>query len=114
MLSDLSSYTGLRPLIHSMVGVGVGVGVGRGLLGTEPFLQMSLVPLLVHVNFLPATVDVWPTFLQIPPALMAAVASKGAINAKTMVRESRVLFIVEVSDFFVKIASIKIEYAYSL
>jgi hypothetical protein len=50
--------------------------------------------------FLPAKFDICPAFLQLPPTLMAAVASNGAIRAKTKVRESRILFMDRVLRFF--------------
>jgi len=37
-----------------------------------PLFQTSLLPDLMQVNFLPATVDVAPTFVHLAPALAAA------------------------------------------
>jgi hypothetical protein len=49
------------------------------------------------VNFLPATVDVSPAFLQLAPAFTAACALSGAIKVKTRVSESRIFFMDKVS-----------------
>jgi hypothetical protein len=82
------------------VGVGLGVATGFDLVARAPFFQVSFLPLLMHVYFLPAKVDICPAFLQFPPILMAAVAFNGAIRAKTKVKESRILFMGRVSRFF--------------
>jgi hypothetical protein len=82
------------------VGVGVGITTGLDLVAVDPSFQRSFLPLLVHMYFLPAKFDICPAFLQLPPTLMAAVASNGAIRAKTKVRESRILFMDRVSRFF--------------
>jgi hypothetical protein len=81
-------------------GVGVGITTGLDLVAVDPSFQRSFLPLLVHMYFLPAKFDICPAFLQLPPTLMAAVASNGAIRAKTKVRESRILFMDRVSRFF--------------
>ncbi len=79
------------------VGVGVGVTTGVGLLTATPLFQTNFFPLLTHVNFLPANVEVCPAFLQVAPAFIAAVAFKGATRAKTRVSASKVLFMSKVS-----------------
>jgi hypothetical protein len=70
------------------VGVAVGV-VNFGFATATPLFQTSFLPLLIHVNFLPLAVDVLPAFLQVSPALTAALALKGTramhIDAKTIV-----------------------------
>jgi hypothetical protein len=72
--------------VGKAVGVEVGVGVGVGSTGLKtgfksgfgaaftatPLFQTSLLPDLMQVNFLPATVDVAPTFVHLAPALAAA------------------------------------------
>ncbi len=77
-----------------IVGAGAGeeVGLGLGLATATPLFQTSFFPLFTHVNFLPANVDVCPTFLQVAPALIAAVAFKGATRAKIRVRASKIFF----------------------
>ena len=76
----------------SDVGVGVGVGstgfntglrsgFGAALTAT-PLFQTSFVPDLMHVNFLPADIDVEPAFVHFEPALTAAVAEIDVV-AKT-------------------------------
>ena len=87
-------------------GVGAGVGAGAGittgldLVAADPIFQRSFLPLLVHMYFLPAKFDICPAFLQLPPTLMAAVASNGAMRAKTTAKESKILFMDRVSRFF--------------
>jgi len=75
------------------VGDGVGVGVGFGLVAGDASFQISFLPLLVHMYFLPAEEDFCPAFLQLPPAFTAAVASMGAMRVKTTARANRILFI---------------------
>jgi hypothetical protein len=82
------------------VGVGVGITTGLDLVAVDPIFQRSFLPLLVHMYFLPAKFDICPAFLQFPPTLMAAVASNGAMRAKTTARESKILFMDRVSRFF--------------
>ena len=79
------------------VGVGVGVATGVGLATKTPLFQTSFLPLFTHVNFFPANVEVCPAFLQLPPALIAAVAFKGATSAKASIRVSKTFFIGKVS-----------------
>jgi hypothetical protein len=81
-------------------GVGVGITTGLDLVAADPIFQRSFLPLLVHMYFLPAKFDICPAFLQFPPTLMAAVASNGAMRAKTTARESKILFMDRVSRFF--------------
>jgi uncharacterized membrane protein YdfJ with MMPL/SSD domain len=62
------------------VGVGVvvpeGVGVAVGLVGTTtPLFHTSFFPLLMQVYFLPADVEVAPSFEHVEPALTAALAT---------------------------------------
>jgi hypothetical protein len=54
------------------VGVGVGVTTGAGFFIATPLFQTSFVPDLMQVNFLPATVEVAPTFVHFAPGLGAA------------------------------------------
>ena len=75
-----------------VVGAGVGVALGFGFAIATPLFQTSFFPLFTHVNFLPANVDVCPTFLQVAPALIAAIAFKGATRAKIRVRASKNFF----------------------
>jgi hypothetical protein len=65
------------------VGVGVTEGVGVGVVGAvdfgaarTPLFQTSFLPLFTHVYFLPALVEVAPSFVQALPALTAATATK--------------------------------------
>jgi hypothetical protein len=75
--------------VTSGVGEGVGVGVGNGVGAkdgfgfgiTMPLFQTSFLPLFTHVNFLPLAVAVVPTFLQVSPALTAAIALIGTRNS---------------------------------
>jgi hypothetical protein len=62
------------------VGVGVGEGVGVGLTTATPLFHTSFLPLLIHVYFLPAYVEVIPAFLHVAPALTAATAFRGIAN----------------------------------
>lgn len=57
------------------VGLGEGVGVGFGAGTDTPLFQTSLFPLLTQVYFLPAEVEVAPSFVQELPAFTAADAS---------------------------------------
>ena len=86
------------------VGIGVGVGVGFGLAVGDATFQISFLPLLVHTYFLPAEEEIYPAFLQLPPAFIAAVASMGAMSEKTTARESRILFMGRVLGFFQRMA----------
>jgi len=87
------------------VGVGVGVTTGIGVVAAGFTFQTSFLPLLLHVYFLPPKVDVCPAFLQTPPTLIAAVASIGAMRAKTNPRESRILFMGRFLGFLKRIAT---------
>jgi hypothetical protein len=49
------------------------------------------------VYFLPATVEVFPAFLQLAPALIAADAFNGATRANTRVSASKLFFMGKVS-----------------
>jgi hypothetical protein len=63
------------------VGLGVGVKDGFGFAIATPLFQTSFLPLFRHVNFLPLAVAVVPTFLQVSPALTAAIALIGTRNS---------------------------------
>jgi hypothetical protein len=86
------------------VGVATGVGIGVGSTGLNtgfrfgfgaaltvtPLFQTSLVPDLMHVNFLPPAVAVAPAFVHFAPALTAA--NEGAVTServRTKARNSR-------------------------
>jgi hypothetical protein len=53
------------------------------------------------VYFLPKYVEVCPAFLQLPPALIAAVAFKGIKTAK--------ITIIAIRDFFIGLVSTQID-----
>jgi hypothetical protein len=76
------------------VGVGVGVGVtdGCGVGITTPLFHTSLEPLFIQVYFLPRYVEVSPAFLQLAPALTAAVAFKGIRKANITMNAIRDFF----------------------
>ena len=57
------------------VGLGEGVEVGFGARTDTPLFQTSFLPLLMQVYFLPAEVEVAPSFVQELPAFTAADAS---------------------------------------
>jgi hypothetical protein len=57
-------------------GIADGVAVGFGAATVTPLFQTSFLPLLTHVYFLPALVEVAPSFVQALPALTAATATK--------------------------------------
>ena len=42
-----------------------------------PLFQTNFLPDLMHVNFIPADIALWPLFLQIEPALTPANAKYG-------------------------------------
>jgi hypothetical protein len=72
---------------------GLTEGFGIGFTAT-PLFQTSFEPDLMQVNFLPATVDVEPTFVHLAPALTAAnegVVTSAMLSSKT--RNSRNRFI---------------------
>ena len=65
------------------VGVGVTEGVGVGVVGAvdfgatrTPLFQTSFLPLLTHVYFLPAEVEVAPSLEHVAPAFTAALAAE--------------------------------------
>jgi hypothetical protein len=87
-------------------GVGVGVGVGSTGFNTgfnagfgaaftaTPLFQTSLLPDLMQVNFLPATVDVAPTFVHLAPALAAAKegpAIRDSESTRARIKRERVM-----------------------
>jgi hypothetical protein len=74
-------------------GVGVGVGVGVGLTTATPLFHTSFLPLLIHVYFLPLTVEVIPAFLHVAPALTAATALSGKANKVIATRTPTTFFI---------------------
>ena len=45
------------------------------------FRHTDFLPLLVQLYVTPEEIVIWPTFLQLPPALMAALAGDGLIRA---------------------------------
>ncbi len=57
------------------VGVGVGVNVGIGFAIATPLFHTSFLPLFTHVYFLPAEVEVAPSFEHVAPAFTAALAA---------------------------------------
>ena len=59
------------------LGVAVGVEVGFGTATATPLFQTSFLPLFIQVYFLPAEVEVAPSFEQTAPALTAAIAFSG-------------------------------------
>ena len=72
-------------------GVGVGVAIGEGFLTATPLFQTNLLPDLMQVNFLPADIDVAPTFEHLSPAFTAAkdgaVARDSVSKRATTIRE---------------------------
>ena len=77
--------------VGELVGVEVGVGwtgVGFGAAMITAFSHTSFLPFLMQVYFFPPDVAVNPTFLQLSPALTAAIAFNGAIRMEvaTMIR----------------------------
>jgi hypothetical protein len=44
------------------------------------FRHTDFLPLLVQLYVTPEEIVIWPTFLQLPPALMAALAGAGLIR----------------------------------
>ena len=74
------------------VGVAVGDAVGFGTEFATPLFQMSFLPLFMQVNFLPPAVAVAPAFLQLSPALTAAMAFIGTRKSAAVTRTARSFF----------------------
>ena len=77
--SEISSGVGVGDgdAVGEAEAVGVGVGVGVGFFTATPLFHTDFFPDFTQVNFLPPTVAVAPTFLQVSPALTAATALNG-------------------------------------
>jgi hypothetical protein len=61
-----------------------------------PLFQINFLPLLIHVYFLPALVEVAPAFAHLEPALMAALDEEiGSAVSRSIERKSA-------KDFFMK------------
>jgi hypothetical protein len=56
--------------------VGVGETVGFGARTVTPLFQTNFLPLLMHVYFFPAEVEVAPSFEHVAPAFTAALAAE--------------------------------------
>jgi len=94
--SSGSGGSGVGVAVGTGVGVGVGTGVGVGVgstglntgfrfgfgaaLTATPLFQTSLVPDLMHVNFLPPAVAIAPALVHFAPALTAA--NEGAVTSE--------------------------------
>ena len=74
------------------VGVAVGDAVGFGTEFATPLFQMSFLPFLTQVYFLPLAVAVVPTFLQVSPAFTAAIAFIGTRKSTAVTRMARSFF----------------------
>jgi len=81
------------------VGVGVTEGVGVGVVGAvdfgaarTPLFQTSFLPLLTHVYFLPAEVEVAPSLEHVAPAFTAATAFNGTRKSAAVIRMARSFF----------------------
>ena len=75
------------------VGVGIGVVAGAAFAIVIPLFQTSFLPLFTQVNFLPLAVVVDPDFLQISPALTAAMAFIGTRIIATAIKNPSTFFI---------------------
>ena len=80
--------------VGEATGVGVADGVGFGTEFATPLFQMSFLPLFMQVNFLPPAVAVAPAFLQMSPALMAAMALSGAMRMEAEIMTRSIFFMV--------------------
>ena len=81
------------------LGDGIGVAIGFGAAIPTPLFQTSLFPLLIHVYFLPAKVEVAPSFVHEAPALTAALAiPENKVNETNTARILK-LFLTESSQF---------------
>ena len=63
----------------------VGDAVGFGAEFATPLFHTSFFPLFTQVYFLPALVEVAPTFLQVSPAFTAAIALKEERCSRTAI-----------------------------
>jgi hypothetical protein len=57
-----------------------------------PLFQTSFFPDFTQVNFLPFAVAVVPTFLQVSPALIAAIALIGTRNSAAVIKTASNFF----------------------
>ena len=89
-----------EPIAPSGSPIAVGLGDGFGVGIATPLFHTSFFPLLTQVYFLPKYVEVCPAFLQLPPALIAAVAFIGIKTAKITIIAIRDFFIGSVSTQF--------------
>ena len=80
--------------VGEATGVGVAVGIGFGTEIATPLLQISFLPLFMQVNFLPLAVAVAPAFLQLSPALTAAMALSGAMRMDAEIMTRSIFFMV--------------------
>ena len=70
--------------VWDWVGVEVATGSAAGLDSATPLDQISFLPDLMQVNFLPAEVAMEPTFLQVVPAFTAENAGVERAEDKTI------------------------------
>ncbi len=90
--------------IEVVVGVGdadgeaEGLGDGVGLAMATPLFQTSFFPLLMHVYFFPAYVEVEPALEHDAPAFGEASAEVGTSRAKAITRAKSGFFMTEVCD----------------
>ena len=80
--------------VGEATGVGVADGVGFGTEIATPLFQTSFLPLFMQVNFLPLAVAVAPAFLQLSPALTAAMAFNGAMRMDAEIMTRSIFFMV--------------------
>jgi hypothetical protein len=73
--------------------VGNGVVTGLGVASATPLIQMIFLPVFTQVYRLPLTVAVIPTFLQVSPAFMAALAFIGVRRRVKITTKLSVFFI---------------------
>ena len=66
---------GVGELVGVEVGVGVATGLGFDAATFTPLFHTSFLPLFTHVYFLPAEVEVAPSFEHVAPAFTAALAA---------------------------------------
>ena len=82
------------------VGFAVGVAVEVGFTTATPLFQISFLPLLMQVYFLPFAVEVSPAFLHGSPDLTAATDAVGAIRDRTSAIATAARFMNVVSNDF--------------
>ena len=85
---------GVGELVGVEVGVGVATGLGFDAATFTPLFHTSFLPFLMQVYFFPPDVAVDPTFLQLSPALTAAIAFNGAIKMEVAMMIRSIFFIV--------------------